>query len=1043
MSSPGLPHIDLSEQTLCAIGEGAMARVYAAQHPEFGEIAVKLMRQSDEASLRRMVREAGAQARLDHPHIGKVYGYGEFKGQPAILMQRVHGRPLNEIGAALTLEARVKLFVDVCDAVEHAHAAGLVHRDLKPANILVEEAGDRLHAYVLDFGLVRDDEDGTLTTAGDLLGTPAYMSPEQARGDARHVDRRSDVFSLGAILFHLLVGHAPFAGGSVSEVIGRILSEDAPLAHRQSPQAPLALSRICAQCLERQPARRYDSARALRSDLQHWLRGESLQARSVGWRYRTTRWLRRNRGIGAALLALLLVSSGAVAWSLYERVQGREREALVARISGASEAVRQHMRLARLTPPQSLQPTVAALSERLETLQEQARLLPDRSATRAQLALAQAWLDLERPAQALDLLRPAQQRTPQDVELLRSLASALVGQYQDLRAGLADRSEAQIEAALGPEGVALREQAEVVLNRALELDPETPPLARARLALLQGRYDQALADLAGWRAVDVADYRGPALRAEVLAARAQRAAERGELDQAQADLAQAREQLELALQTGRSDFSLLLASCRAATAAISLNSNQGHPPPASPALASGACDTALLVRPDHGDGAVARTLAWSAIARAHDVAGASEAHHAALQAMRADAEVAAALQPERFEPGLLLARAEVRLAQLRLGGFEHSLDSYNSTLQRLEALNARFPGTVPVLSELATLYRQRGRLKALYQRDPGDDFALAGEHFQQALALRPDSVSLAEDLSLTWVFAFYSERVRDPQAARTLAERAISALDPLLARQPDHPDTLATQAANLADLCAYLTGLFVQVPDTDPYAELYQRSHQIWAHLRQVAPQRPEGYFGPAMLELTLSELRHERGQSAPIALHEARRMFDAAAAAGLQLPASLMAWQAVEHAREALAGESDTAALVAAARSAIAAAYQGQHSTDNWLMARRAELTLASAEVQAAQRRGTRDHAALTRGLQVFEELRDSGRDFGSGMCEGALLYTRKGYALQGTARREAFETAAAAYRHCIASSPHILAYQRPRLEQVERLLAELQDAD
>src|SRR5690606_13116024 len=205
-------------------------------------------------------------------------------------------------------------------------------------------------------------------------------------------------------------------------------------------------------------------------------------------------------------------------------------------------------------------------------------------------------------------------------------------------------------------------------------------------------------------------------------------------------------------------------------------------------------------------------------------------------------------------PGLLLARADIRIGQLRIGGFDASLARFEEALRRLEEVLAQHPDNAALLSEAATLYRQRGRLKGNFQPDPGQDYERAATLLAKALARRPDSTALAEDLSLTLVFAFYSERSRNPAAARAMAERAIAAIEPVLARLPDHPDALATQAANLADLWVYLRSLEAG-PAPASLASLRDRAHALATHLRAVAPQRAEGYFGAAMLELTAAEL--------------------------------------------------------------------------------------------------------------------------------------------------------------------------------------------
>ncbi len=197
------------------VGRGGMGAVYRSWDPELARpVAVKVLHRDCPESAERMLREARAQAGIDHPNVCAVYEVGRLDGRPYIAMQWIDGVPLDEAVADLPLERKVHLFLTVLDAVRAAHEVGLVHRDLKPANILVETGPDGvLKPYVLDFGIARmSGAETALTRTGQVIGTPGYISPEQARGD-RDVDRRSDLFSLGCVLYRILTGEPPFEAG--------------------------------------------------------------------------------------------------------------------------------------------------------------------------------------------------------------------------------------------------------------------------------------------------------------------------------------------------------------------------------------------------------------------------------------------------------------------------------------------------------------------------------------------------------------------------------------------------------------------------------------------------------------------------------------------------------------------------------------------------------------------------------------------------------------------------------------------------------------
>ncbi len=264
------------------LGQGGMGAVYKARDKRLGRlVALKFIRGGDEQMTHRFMQEARAQSRLDHPNICHVYEVGEVAGKAYIAMQLVDGDPLEKAQSSLSLMTKVSVMRDVSLAMHHAHEKGVIHRDLKPSNIMIEQRPDgSVLPVVMDFGLAREAGDGKgLTESGAVMGTPAFMSPEQARGEARHLDRRSDVYSLGATLFDVLTGHAPFESETVVDVILSVMNEEAPLLRTLAPALPEALEVICARCLTKDKEQRYPSALALAEDLSRFLNSEKIVLR--------------------------------------------------------------------------------------------------------------------------------------------------------------------------------------------------------------------------------------------------------------------------------------------------------------------------------------------------------------------------------------------------------------------------------------------------------------------------------------------------------------------------------------------------------------------------------------------------------------------------------------------------------------------------------------------------------------------------------------------------------------------------------------------
>lgn len=319
--------------TAIAIGSGGMGEVFKAWDPELGRwVALKYLRHDDPELVERLLREARAQARVDHPGVCKVYGVGEEDGRPFIAMQYVDGRHLHEAALGMTLEQKVLVVQQVAEAVQAAHAVGLIHRDLKPSNVMVAEGPDgELRPYVLDFGIAREREVAGLTVSGQVLGTPGYLSPEQARGQTSTLDRRTDIFSLGVILYELLSGARPFPGDSSVEVLVKLLEDEAVPLSRHLRHVPRDLETVVMRCLEKAPERRYPSARDLADDLGRFLAGEPVLARPVSRVERLMRLARRHRltaalAVASVVLALGLLTALVGGWAKYTADLKRERD---------------------------------------------------------------------------------------------------------------------------------------------------------------------------------------------------------------------------------------------------------------------------------------------------------------------------------------------------------------------------------------------------------------------------------------------------------------------------------------------------------------------------------------------------------------------------------------------------------------------------------------------------------------------------------------------------------------------------------------------
>ncbi|MBI1380495.1 MAG: protein kinase [Planctomycetaceae bacterium] len=320
------------------IGEGSMGLVFEAEqeHPR-RHVALKLLRTNpmrpDRA--RRFQREIDVLARLDHPGIARIFGAGvSDDGLPYFAMELVEGDTLTQHVRATrpALEEQLHLVAQLCDALEHAHQRGIVHRDLKPANVLVDGSGA---PKVLDFGIASAAADGRsdgtlMTEAGTVLGTLSYMSPEQARADGRAVDRRSDVYSLGVLLYELVTGVLPLPldGMPIHEALRTLVEDDVPPLSAHRRDLGRDLETIVQRALEKDPNRRYPSAAAFAADLRHWMANEPIAARPATTFYRASKFVRRHRGLVvgvSAAFVVLVVATVLLAWQAQRATEASQR----------------------------------------------------------------------------------------------------------------------------------------------------------------------------------------------------------------------------------------------------------------------------------------------------------------------------------------------------------------------------------------------------------------------------------------------------------------------------------------------------------------------------------------------------------------------------------------------------------------------------------------------------------------------------------------------------------------------------------------------
>jgi serine/threonine-protein kinase len=475
------------------LGKGGMGEVWKAQDNELRRtVALKFLHSEDPVELARFKREAHMAAGLSHPNIGAIHEIGQVDGRHYLAMQYVPGRTLEKYPKE-DRRMMAQLIRDAARAVEHAHRNGVLHRDIKPGNLMVEETDDGTRVVVLDFGIARSIEGGErFSMSGDVIGTPAYMSPEQARG--AELDERADVYSLGATLYEVLTGRVLFDGANVYDILKQVEEVEPAAPRRLDPRIPHDLETIVLKCLEKEPVRRYDSAKELADDLDRFLTGEAILAKRANTIYRFKMKLAKRKGIvGTSSIAAVLLGS-VLAWWIFSggpraehlrrMEEGRRlwEEARLAAIGGSDPAeIRKKSRAAR----EQFEAAIEARSESAAHLMRGRCLGLEGDEKAAQVALETA-LELD----------------PGNAEARVALAKSLLLTYVAWRgepltatySGWASQHVAALVAER-PEERQVRERAEGLLKHG-ETAPAQRGLLNGLLAMGKGDFKRAAHELA-------------------------------------------------------------------------------------------------------------------------------------------------------------------------------------------------------------------------------------------------------------------------------------------------------------------------------------------------------------------------------------------------------------------------------------------------------------------------------------------------------------------------------------------------------------------
>jgi predicted Ser/Thr protein kinase len=534
------------------LGQGGMGQVFLAYDLRLRRnVALKFVKGDDAELVRRLLSEARAQARVEHERVCKVHEVGEVQGKPYIAMQFVDGLPLGQLADELTVEQKVLALRDAAEGVHAAHRAGLIHRDLKPSNILVERTEDgRLKPFVMDFGLAHDWSEKGSTATGSVLGTPHYMSPEQARGEVESLDRRADVYSLGATLYFLLTHQPPIPGANGLEVLNNIATVEPTPPRALDPNIPADLEAIVLKCLEKDRSARYDSARALIEELDRFLAGEPVQARSTGLGYRLRKKARKHRVVVSVAAVALLAVSMALGSAIYTHSQATRREQLVRSLTEKVEHIEAMARYSGLSPLHDTREDREAIRSQMAELEAQIHEAGALAVGPGNYALARGYLALGDETAAREHLEASWQGGFHDPRVAYALALVLGHLYQDQL--LEAERLRSIEERRRDIQARYRDPAMTWLRQSQGADVPSTEYVAALIAFYEDDFDKALARLDAMGNRLPWFYEAPQLRGDILQARAARRWNQGDREGARADFEAGRHAYAAAAAIGES-----------------------------------------------------------------------------------------------------------------------------------------------------------------------------------------------------------------------------------------------------------------------------------------------------------------------------------------------------------------------------------------------------------------------------------------------------------------------------------------------------------
>lgn len=865
-------------QRLEFLGSGGMGRVYKAYDSVLQRYVALKFVSVDSAEIReRFLIEARAQATIDHPHVCKVFEAGLIDGRPYIAMQLLQGRSLKDVAGELSLEQKVRVFIQVAEGVHAAHRAGLIHRDLKPANILLEQNEDgSWNPQVLDFGLARRQEAGGMTMTGMILGTPWYMSPEQGRGESRKLDRRSDVFSLGVTFYEALTGRLPFPGETGIDVLMKVLSEEPRSLRSVDHSIPKDLEVIIMKCIEKDPEQRYESTRALTEDLTRYLDGEPLKAQPLRLHQRLMKKARKHKPLVATALIAMLVISVIGAMTIRSRIHAARQAAAAQKFGGDIKEMEAILRFAHLVPVHDVRPEKNQVRERMQMLARQLPQLGAFAEAPGNYALGKGSLALHEYDAARNYLEKAWNEGYQTPDAAYSLGLAYGSLYEkqmELARRISNRQDR--EKKLKQIDLQFRGPALNYLKAGSYSSAESVEYVRALIAFYEQNWNEALnyarrsASRTPWF------YEVSYLEGEIHTAMGHDYQLKSEHELAMSEFEKAKRSFSEAARIGRSDERVYVGLCRMWSRIVVTANDKGEDPSDAYSQAVEACTTALKVDPDNAEALDENSFAFIQYGDHLFYSGKEPAatYYRAIHF----AERALARKPGWDSPNKNAGYAYLGLAEDAANHGKPYRDLFEKAIAYYSQAHQVNPTDIISLNNLGYAYSRLANLASKEGRDPVDLSNRAIAFFLQALQLHPEDPLIYNNIGLCYQQkgGYLLRHGSDPESQ---FKQALAQYDRAIQLSPKYSYSLNNAGSVYGYLAEYKASRGV-----DPSDDV-QKSLGYFDRAIEHSPGRDFALINKGSNLLVLAGYQSLKGDNPSAILKEARTSLDRALAVSREL---------------------------------------------------------------------------------------------------------------------------------------------------------------